>query len=269
MLINYHILYLSIVQSLTEFLPVSSSGHLILFPKLFGFKDLGLEVDVALHFGSVLAVVIYFSKIITQIIKDLLKSKFLYSSKYYGTKVFYLMIVATIPVVIAGLSLHFYGQEMFRSQKLIGWTLIGFGFLLGFADKACLTIKRIEHLKFLDAFIIGCGQCLALIPGTSRSGSCITFCRFIGMERREAAKFSMLLSIPAIIGASGLVFFEVLQNGGSFTVNMLDAVVYTFIGSLLVIYIMMKWLKKSTFMPFVLYRIVLGCYLLCDSYGVF
>lgn len=268
-MINFHILYLSIIQSLTEFLPVSSSGHLILFSRFFGFDDLGLTIDVAVHIGSIIAVVIYFSDTIWRVVKDMIKARFLPKFKLYGCRVFYLLLVATLPVVVVGFLLHDYGIEAFRSQKLIGYTLVGYGILLFVADKIGMTVRKIEHLSLMDAFIIGCGQCLALVPGTSRSGICITFCRFFGMERRESAKFAMLMSIPSILGAGLLVFLDVLETGSdAMWFDALDAVLYSFAGSILAIYIMMTWLKKSTFLPFIIYRIILGGYLLLNSYGV-
>ncbi len=269
MIINYHILALSIVQSLTEFLPVSSSGHLILFPQLFNIKDYGILIDAAVHFGSILAVIIYFHKPVIRIIKDTIKAKFKPNFKLYGAKVFYMLIVGTIPIVIAGLFLHKFGLDVLRSQKLVACTLIGFGVLLGLADKICMTVNKIEHLNLRKAFFIGCAQCLALIPGTSRSGITITACRFLAMERREATQFSMLLAIPAIFGATILIFFGAGDIDASMIHYSIEAVLYSFIGGLAAIYIIMSWLKKSTFMPFVLYRIVFGCYLLLDSYGVF
>ena len=132
-----------------------------------------------------------------------------------------------------------------------------------------MTIRKINHLSPLDAFLIGCAQCLALIPGTSRSGVTITMARFLSMERREAAKFSMLLSIPAIIAAASLVAFELYQQENLAAIaETIDGITYSFISSIIAIYIVMWWLKKSTFLPFVIYRILLGSYLILDSYGI-
>jgi undecaprenyl-diphosphatase len=132
-----------------------------------------------------------------------------------------------------------------------------------------MTIRKIEHLTILDALLIGSAQCLSLIPGTSRSGITITMGRFLSLERREAAKFSMLLSIPAIIGATFLVGFELYQQNDFATLlNAIDGITYSFIASIIAIYIIMWWLKKSTFLPFVIYRIILGSILLLDSYGI-
>ena len=159
-------------------------------------------------------------------------------------------------------------MEWVRNTKLIGWTILGYGLLLYVADKWGMTIREIRHLGVIDAFLIGCAQCLALIPGTSRSGITITMARFLSMERREAAKFSMLLSIPAIIAAATLVAFELYQQQNlNELIYSIDGITYSFIASIIAIYIVMWWLKKSTFLPFVIYRLILGSVLLMDSYG--
>ena len=266
--LDIHILLLSILQGITEFLPVSSSGHLILFSKFTTFPDQGLALDVAVHVGSIIAVIIYFSSTIWQIIKGLAKSYFLPNFKNDGNRLFWLIFVATIPAVIFGLWLKDNGMENFRSTRLVGWTILCFGILLFIADKVGMTIRKVEHLTLLDAVLIGLAQCLALIPGTSRSGITITMGRFLGMERREAAKFSMLLSIPTIIGAGLLVGYELyMQNNLTAIIFAIDGILYSFIFSIVAIYVVMWWLKRSTFLPFVIYRVILGSLLLLDSYG--
>lgn len=262
------IFWLSVLQGITEFLPVSSSGHLILFAKYTTFPDQGLALDVAVHVGSILAVMIYFSEDIWQIIKGLCKTYFIPTFKFAGARLFWLIAVGTIPIVIVGFILKNIGMDWLRSSHLIGWTILGYGILLFIADKIGMTIRKIDHLTALDAILIGCAQCLALIPGTSRSGATVTMARFLGMERREAAKFSMLLSIPAIIAAASLVAFEIYQdNNLTEIIQAIDGITYSFGASVIAIYIVMWWLKKSTFLPFVIYRVILGGLLLLDSYG--
>ena len=258
---NIQILLLSALQGLTEFLPVSSSGHLILFSKFTSFPDQGLALDVAMHVGSIMAVMIYFSEEIWMMLKDVFKTWFIPNFKNAGSKLFWLIVIGTIPAVIAGLALKSYGMEWLRDSRIIGWTILGF-------DKLGMTIRQIKHLTALDALLIGLAQCLALIPGTSRSGITITMGRFLGMERREAAKFAMLLSIPTIAAAGMLVGWE-LYTAGNFQeiIYAMDGITYSFIFSILAIYIIMWWLKKSTFLPFVVYRLCLGTYLLLNSYG--
>lgn len=259
---------LSVLQGITEFLPVSSSGHLILFARYTAFPDQGLALDVAVHVGSILAVMIYFSEDIWQIIKGLFKTRFIPSFKNPGARLFWLITIGTFPIVIVGFALESTGMEWLRSTKIIGWTILGYGLLLYVADKIGMTIRKIDHLTTLDALLIGSAQCLALIPGTSRSGVTVTIARFLGMERREAAKFSMLLSIPAIIAAAILVSHKMYLNGKlSDIVTAIDGITYSFGASIIAIYIVMWWLKKSTFLPFVIYRIFLGGFLLLDSYG--
>jgi len=267
-LTNENIILLSILQGFTEFLPVSSSGHLILFSKFTTFPDQGMALDVAMHVGSILAVMIYFSEDIWEMAKGLWKRYFLPDFSIAGNKLFWLIAIASIPAVIAGLLLNAQGMEWMRSSKLIGWTILGYGLLLFIADSIGMTIRKINHLSVLDALLIGLAQCLALIPGTSRSGITVTMGRFLGMERREAAKFSMLLAIPTIIGAGLLVGLQLYQqNNLKEIILAIDGITYSFIFSIVAIYVIMWWLKKSTFMPFVIYRIFLGSLLLLDSYG--
>lgn len=265
---DLHLMLLSALQGLTEFLPVSSSGHLILFSKFTTFPDQGLAFDVAVHVGSIIAVMIYFSETIWEMLKGVAKTYFIPNFKNPGSKLAWLIVIGTIPAVIAGLFLVENGTDELRSARLIGWTMLSFGVVLFIADKIGMTIRKIEHLTALDAVLIGLAQCLALIPGTSRSGITITMGRFLGLERREAAKFAMLLSIPTIAGAGALVGWELYQQGNmAEIIYAMDGITYSFIASVLAIYIIMWWLKKSTFLPFVIYRLCLGSYLLLDSYG--
>ena len=132
-----------------------------------------------------------------------------------------------------------------------------------------MTIRQIKHMGVIDALLIGCAQCLALVPGTSRSGITVTMARFLGLETQDAAKFSMLLSIPAILAAAVLTTWHVVEAGNLREIAwMFDGIVYSYMSSIIAIYIVMWWLKKSTFMPFVIYRIFLGSILLLDSYGI-
>lgn len=265
---SLQLILISALQGLTEFLPVSSSGHLILFSKFTAFPDQGAEMDVAVHVGSILAVIIYFWREIWNMIKGLWQTKLLPIFSNQGAKLAWLILIATIPAVIAGLGLKSYGLENLRSAKLIGWTISGYAILLYLADKYGKTDRNTHDLTIKDAILIGCAQCLALIPGTSRSGITITAARLLGVTRREAAKFSMLLSIPTIAGAGLLVALSMWQSGD--LGNISDAchgVAYSFIASLGAIFIMMTWLKKWTFTPFVIYRLALGIWLLLDAYG--
>lgn len=264
------IIWLSLLQGITEFLPVSSSGHLILFSKFTEFPDQGAAMDIALHIGSILAVIIYFAPTLWEILKGLIKTKFLPNMKVEGAQLFYLLAVATLPVLICGAALKYWGTEWLRSTKLIGWNILIYALILWLMDTWAVTARKIRNLEFKDAIFIGLAQCLALLPGTSRSGVTITMCRFLGMERREAAKFSMLLAIPAILAAGLLAGIELWKEGNMQQISAaLDAVGYSFIFSMGAIFILMQWLKKWSFLPFVIYRVALGTMLLLDAYGVY
>ena len=264
------IILLSLLQGITEFLPVSSSGHLILFSKFTEFPDQGLVMDVALHIGSIIAVIIYFAPTLWEIIKGLFHCRLKPNFNNEGCQLFYLLLCATLPVVVCGIALKMYGTEWLRNTKLIGWNILLYGILLWIIDKVSITALKIRNLQIKDAFLIGLAQCLALLPGTSRSGITITMGRFLGLERREAAKFSMLLAIPAILAAGLMAGYHLWQEGnvGQIAVAC-DAVGYSFLFSLSAIFILMQWLKKWSFLPFVLYRILLGVLLLLDAYGIY
>jgi len=265
---NLQILILSVIQGFTEFLPVSSSGHLILLSKFTNFPDQGIELDAAVHVGSILAVLIYFNKDIWRMITGVIKTHFKPSFQNHGAKMFWLLLMGTIPAVIFGLLLHSFGTDWLRNTKIIGWNILIFGILLGIADEWCPSERKLENMRAKDALLIGFAQCLALIPGTSRSGITITMSRLLRIERREAAKFCMLLSVPVIAGAGLLLGIEMYKDGDFTKLHHAAlGVGYSFIASIAAIFIMMNWLKKYTFLPFVLYRVALGAFLLAYSYG--
>ena len=267
---NTHLLLLSVLQGITEFMPVSSSGHLILFSKFTEFADQGLTIDIALHIGSILAVILYFTTSLWQILRDIIKTKFLPNFKFEGNQLFYLLIVATLPIFAAGFALKCYGTEWLRNTKLIGWNILLYAVILWIIDTFSLTVRKIKNLELKDAFFIGLAQCLALLPGTSRSGITITMGRLLGMERREAAKFSMLLAIPSILAAGLLAAYDLYISGNVGQIyEAVNAVGYSFVFSFMAIFILMQWLRKWSFGPFVLYRIVLGIILLLDAYGIY
>lgn len=266
---NIQVFWLSLIQGFTEFLPVSSSGHLVLFAKYGGFADQGQAIDIALHIGSLIAVVLYFWKTICDMVKSLWINKFKPNFEISGIKLAYFIIIATIPAVIIGGMLSYFGTEWTRSTKLIGWLLIVYSILLWYADTYFSTSKDLKLMTLKDAMLIGFAQSLAFLPGTSRSGVTITMGRFLGYNRSEVAKFSMLLSIPAIVAAATLTGWEVWQQGNlKEIIWIFDGVIYSYLSSIIAIYVVMWWLKKSTFMPFVVYRIILGSILLLDSYGI-
>lgn len=262
------ILVLALVQGVAEFLPISSSGHLILVPFLTGWKDQGLAVDVALHLGTLTAVLIYFWRDIWEILADippLLKGRL-----RPGAKLGIYICIATLPAVGAGLALrHFVGDEI-RNPLIVAWAMIGFAFILYFFDKFSVTIWRLQHITLGQALFIGVMQCLAFIPGTSRSGVTMVAARFLGYERESAARFSMLLSIPAILAAGGKEGYELVTQpelAGRLNDALLAAGLSALFG-LIAIAFLMYWLKRATFLPFVLYRLVFGAFLLLYFYGL-
>ncbi|NQU58522.1 MAG: undecaprenyl-diphosphate phosphatase [Rhodospirillales bacterium] len=261
-----HIVVLALMQGTTEFLPISSSGHLVLVPILAGWPDQGLIFDVAVHVGTLGAVILYFWRDVFGMTKGvlmLLGGRVEPQAKLAG-----LIVLATIPVVLAGYGLNRFGMDGLRTLTVIGWTTLGFGLVLWITDRAGMTVRRVEHLGLSDAVIIGIAQVLALIPGTSRSGITMSAARMLGMERTDAARFSMLLSIPTIIGAGALKGLELYQSGDvRLTSDAMLAAGISFITALIAIVVLMAWLKRSSFTPFVIYRIILGVGLLGLSYG--
>lgn len=268
-MISMHIFWLALIQGLTEFLPVSSSGHLILFAKFSSYGDQGQAIDIALHIGSLVAVVLYFWNTIKNMLLGLWRNKFMPNFENSGVRLAYYILFATIPAVVIGGIFSYLGTEWTRSTKLIGWMLIFYSLILWYADTKFSTAKTLKEMRLKDAILIGFAQCLAFIPGTSRSGVTITVGRFLGYNRSEVAKFSMLLSIPSIL-AAGAVAAYLLYTGTEFARITLayQAVILSFIFSFLAIFLMMRWLRFATFLPFVIYRIILGVVLLLNAYGI-
>jgi undecaprenyl-diphosphatase len=262
-----HLVVLAVVQGITEFLPISSSGHLVLVPIFMDWPDQGLMMDVAVHVGTLFAVMLYLYKDVWQMLSGL--GQLAKGRGSPGLRMIGLLILGTIPVVGAGYALHTYWPGMFRSIEVIAWATLGFGILLYIADKVGMTVRRIEHLGIFDVLLIGLSQCLALIPGTSRSGITMTAARFIGMERPDAARFSLLLSIPVIIAAGTLSGLDLYKSGDfALAYDALIAAGLAFVSALIAIAIMMAWLRRASFTPFVIYRIFLGGALLVVAYGL-
>lgn len=253
---------LAIVQGITEFLPVSSSGHLILTSQVLGWQDQGLSIDIAVHAGTLLAVIVYLWRDILRILGGLAESGAESTRPLAG-----MIIVATIPVGIAGFVLHEVGQESLRDPEVIAWATLGFGILLLVADRFGMTLHRMEHMTWSSAIMIGVAQVLALIPGTSRSGITMMAARFMGFEREAAARFSLLLSIPVIAAAALLAGKDVYDSGDlALSQATLLAAGMSFVAAMFAIWLMMAWLKRATFTPFVIYRLILGVGLLAWIY---
>lgn len=263
-----HIVVLALVQGFTEFLPISSSGHLVLVPIFAGWEDQGLIIDVAVHVGTLGAVMAYLWRDIARMLDGLwrmVKGKGVDD----GVKLAFFLVLGTLPVIGAGYWMNKVLPGGIRSIEVIGWATLGFGVLLWVVDRFGLTVRRMEHLKLNDALIIGASQVLALIPGTSRSGITMTAGRMLGMERPDCARFSMLLSIPTIIGAGVLKGLELYQSHDVSQVSAaVTAAMLAFVSAFIAIALMMAWLKRASFTPFVLYRVALGGFLLLLTYGV-
>ena len=263
-----HLLLVAVIQGLTEFLPVSSSGHLILLPNLTGLADQGLTIDVAVHLGTLGAVVLYFWR---DVRVALIGTGRLIRGKVdtQGAFLALCLAIATVPVVILGLALKLAGlDEALRSTAVIGWTMLLFGLLLWWADRKGPQTRVAREWTLRDAVKMGLWQAVALIPGTSRSGITITAARMLGYARHDAAKLAMLMSIPTIL-ASGLVLgAEVaMEADAAIARDAGIAAVFAFLSALLALTLMMRLLRTVSFTPYVIYRVALGLVLLWIAYA--
>lgn len=258
-----NIISLAIVQGLTEFLPVSSSGHLVVFSKFMGFVDQGIGIDIALHIGSLLAVLIYFKNDVAGMVREVFKAKFTVNVKEKNSRLAWMIAAASVPALICGFWLRHYHAAFFRNPNVIGFNILFYGLILYAADVFSKKEKTLETMNFADAVCIGLAQCLALVPGTSRSGITITMARILKLNRVDAAKFSMLLSVPVIAGAGVLEIYRLICSGSSSDIVFaLEAVCFSFAASYAVIYFMMAWVKKFSFLVFASYRVLLGLWLI-------
>ncbi len=257
------IIILSIVQGITEFLPVSSSAHLIFIPKIFGDFTNNRVFDVSLHFGCLFAVIFYLKNDIKQIVLSI----FFIKKDNEGFIIFKNLIISTIPIVFLGYLVHLFDINIIRNLEIIGWSTLVFGILLGVADKNIKIIKFLNNLDFKDAFLIGLAQTLALIPGVSRSGIVITAGLFMGFSRYDASKYSLLLSIPVILAATTLESISLyFEKGFFFNNQMITGIFFSFVVAFITINLFMKWINKSSLKIFVFYRIILGTIILIYAY---
>jgi undecaprenyl-diphosphatase len=264
----FHIFILAMIQGLTEFLPVSSSGHLILLPELTGFEDQGLVIDVAVHVGSLAAVMLYFHRDMRALIAGL-PSLMRLRLDDPGARLAFLLIIATIPVMALGLVLKVTGMmEAMRSIAVIGWTMIIFGIVLYFADQRGAETQRAEGWRLRDAVVMGLWQAVALVPGTSRSGATITGARMLGYARHDAARLSMLMSIPTIMASGLLLGLDVVRTmDGQAARDGAISAALSFFAALAALSLMMRLLRSVSFTPYVLYRVALGAVLLGLAYS--
>lgn len=261
------IIVLALVQGITEFLPISSSAHLVLVPALTGWPDQGLLIDIAVHVGSLGAVLLYFRGDVGLMLGGLAQAA---GGKVSapGARLVLMIALATIPVVVAGIVLKTLFDEGLRSVAVIGWASLLFGILLYVVDRRASRQREIAGMAWSDALLIGLAQALALIPGTSRAGITITAARALGFERGESARFSMLMSIPTILAAGALLTLDLVELGAlDIRRDVLLAAILSFAAAFAAIAFLMRWLQHASFTPFVIYRCLLGLLLLVWNYA--
>ena len=255
----FQLVILSIIQGLTEFLPISSSAHLILFSNLINKEDQGIFFDVAVHFGTLLAATFYFRDEIKRMILNLISGKFI----YIENSLFINLLVSVIPILILGYYFRSFVELNLRDAKVIAYATIGFGLLLYFASRFNRGNNSLDSITIFQALFIGLFQCLALIPGTSRSGITISAGLLLGLNPTSASKFSFLLAIPTIgaitIAELLLISTEDLSQNLTY---LLVAFSISFVVAYITIDLFLKLIERIGFTPFVIYRLVLGFWIL-------
>jgi len=246
-------LILGLAQGLGEFLPISSSAHLVLIPWLFGWRDPGLTFDVALHLGTLVAVVIYFWKDWWRLI-----IKGFTDIRSADGRLFWFLAVATVPGALGGYLLEKKAETIFRSPILIAVMLILLGIFLYWADRKSAKKIDMDHITFGTSLLIGISQVLAIIPGVSRSGITMTTGMFLGLTREGAARFSFLLSTPIIFGAALVKLPGLISNPSGMTTNFFIGTAVSCLAGIVSIGFLLRYVQTKTFLPFILYRLILG-----------
>ena len=251
---------LGTLQGLTEFLPISSSAHLRIYPELFGWGDPGAAFTAVVQIGTELAVLIYFREDIWRIGSTWVRS--LFQAEYRGhldARMGWFIIVGSLPIVVLGIALKDVIEQDFRSLWIVGCTLIVFGILLGLADRFGRNEKEIRKLTLRDAVLMGVAQACALVPGVSRSGATLSMGRLLGYERAAATRYAFLLAIPAVVGAGLFELKEIPNGDNSYGWGpTLVATIVSFVVGYAVIAWLLKWVTTRTYTPFVVYRVILG-----------
>ncbi len=264
----WNLFLLALIQGITEFLPVSSSGHLILLPNLTGLADQGQVIDVAVHVGTLGAVILYFWRDVRMGLAGIPR---LVTGRVDtpGARLAFLLLVATVPVIVVGFLLHLTGlDDALRSIAVIGWTMLGFGVVLYWADQRGPQVIPATEWSLRHAVAMGLWQAVALIPGTSRSGITITGARLLGYDRESAAKLSMLMSIPTIAASGILLGGEVILTADAQAArDGALAAALAFVSALAALALMMRLLRSVSFTPYVIYRVALGLILLWIAYS--
>lgn len=254
------IIVLSLIQGLTEFLPVSSSAHLILGSRVFNWPDQGLVFDVATHLGTLLAVLVYFRKDLWKMVVPWFGGG---KGDEFSRKLGLTLIIASIPAIVAGGLLHGWVESALRDTRVIAFSTIGFGLLLWWADARFAHSKLMRDMSMKSGFMIGLAQVLALVPGTSRSGITITMGRMLGFDADSAARFSFLLSIPIIAAAGGYGVLRMLLHDAPIDWFQFGlAIVLSALAGWLCIAAFLALLQRVGLVPFVIYRLALGVALL-------
>ncbi len=254
----FEAIILALIQGLTEFLPISSSAHLILPSAILGWADQGLAFDVAVHIGTLLAVVIYFRREVAVLLSAFFASIFK-AERSKEAKLAWMIVLATIPACLFGLVMKDIIEVYLRSAWVIAATTILFGLLLWWVDKHASLVDDEYQADWKKALWIGVAQALAMIPGTSRSGATITAALYLGFTREAAARFSFLMSIPIIVLAGGFLTAELIVSEETVHVGfLLSGIVTSFLSAYLCIYFFLKLISKMGMTPFVIYRLLLG-----------
>ena len=257
------IIILSVIQGITEFLPISSSAHLILLPQLMNWKDQGLAIDVAAHLGSLFAVIFYFRKDFRSILVSGFAPVFKLNYVEENFRLFWFIVLASLPVLIAGFLFRDIISYYFRNPLLISFATIFFGLLLWLSDVVGKRQRSLNSINKKDALIIGSLQILAFIPGASRSGITMTTGLMLGLDRNTAVKFSFFISVPIILAAALYEASNLIQVGNDIDIfNFIVTVILSALSSFFTIHLFLKFLDRIGMLPFIIYRLILGMILL-------
>ena len=262
----FHAIFLGIIQGLTEFLPISSSGHLALLEHYFNVQEAGLAFDVLLHVGTLVALIVYFWQEWLDMFKALLRPE---RHNRFERRLFWYLVVGSVPGALAGLLLEKQAETIFRAPVRIAILLAVMGIILYLADRLARHQRQLPGITLTDAILVGCAQALAIMPGVSRSGSTMTMGLFLGFTRETAARFSFLLSTPIIFGAGLYHALKLFKGGGNtfFTLPHILGFLAAIVSSYLTIKFLLRFLQRHTFIIFVIYRFAVAA--VVSGTGVF
>ena len=261
-------LWLAIIQGFTEFLPISSSAHLILPSAILGWEDQGLAFDVAVHVGSLVAVLIYFKNDLASLLRAWFETTFEGAESNAESRMLWFIVLATLPAAVVGLVAGGFIELHLRSIAVIATTTIVFGLLLGWVDWRHKGSVILQEMSWKSAFMIGLAQVLALIPGTSRSGITITAALALGFDRNSAARFSFLMAIPIISLSGGYKALQLLSEQSVAWGTIALGAIVSGLTAYLCIHAFLRLIDRIGMMPFVIYRILLGMLLILIYTGL-